>query len=260
MPVLTRWVAAGSAAVLAGGLLLGGPAAVAAPEDAACAAASAQLDAALAATGASPAALTQMEETITAMAVSQSTYDALTEAAGGSVLAELNAVEAQREAAVRAGDAEAAQAAGARIDELLPLLYPLLDTPEINMVRASLQAGQLAFATLIKALSLGEATAENLIALALAQARHGACGTDSLPGSPGTPPSVPAEPAVPEAPVVPAAPAAPADPAPVAVNPGLNLQTAAAEPGPPAGLAAGLLAAGTALPVRALRRHRRLRA
>ncbi|MEX5271287.1 hypothetical protein [Kocuria sabuli] len=256
MPVPTRWVATGSAAaVLAGGLLLGGPAAVAAPEDAACAAASAQLDAALAATGAGPAALTQMEETITAMAVSQSTYDALTGAAGGSVLAELNAVEAQREAAVRAGDAEAAQAAGARIDELLPLLYPLLDTPEINMVRASLQAGQLAFATLVKALSLGEATAENLIALA--QARHATCGTDSLPGSPVAAPSVPAEPAVPGTPAVPAAPPVPAEPAPVAVNPGLNLQTAAAEPGPPTGPAAGLLAAGTALSVWALRRRLR---
>lgn len=244
MPVLTRWAATGSAAaVLAGGLLLGGPAAVAAPEDAACAAASAQLDAALAATGAGPAALTQMEETITAMAVSQSTHDALIETAGGSVLAELKAVEAQREAAVRAGDAEAAQAAGARIDELLPLLYPLLETPEINMVRASLQAGQLAFATLIKALSLGEATAENLIALA--EARHAACGTGSLPGSPAEPPSVPAAPAV------------PAEPAPVSVNPGLNLQTAATEPGPPAGLAAVLLAAGAALPVRALCRRRR---
>lgn len=156
------------------------------------------------------------------------------------MLAELKAVEAQREAAVRAGDAAAAQAAGARIDELLPLLHPLVDTPEINMVRSSLQAGQLAFATLIKALSLDEATADHLIALA--QARHAACGTDSVTGSPVVAPPVPA------------------GPAPVAMNPGLNMQTGATGSGASVGPAAVLLAAGTALPVAALLRARRRRA
>ncbi|GEO96640.1 hypothetical protein [Kocuria turfanensis] len=275
MPAQTRRAAAGSAAAaLTGVLLLAGPA-VAAPGSAACEVATARLDAALAETGTGPAAVTQLEETTAAVAASQATYDALTRAAAGPVLAELEAVEAQREAAARAGDAQAAREAGLRIDELLAVLYPLLDTPEIHAARHSLEAGQVAFATLVKALALDEATAERLVALA--QERRAACGADPVTGGPVVAPPAPADPgdpALPGAPTTPAGPVGPATPAPPAagpespgaMNPGLNMQTAAEEQAglaavPLAGPQAGLLLLGAAVPVaaalrRCARRHR----
>ena len=102
------WAATGAtAAMLAGGLLLGAPAAVAAPGDPACLQATAQLDAALAGAGLTPESLGALDLSAEAVAAAEAQYAALVEGAGGPSLQELEAAAAALMAAQESGDAEA---------------------------------------------------------------------------------------------------------------------------------------------------------
>ena len=224
------WAATGAtAAMLAGGLLLGAPAAVAAPGDPACLQATAQLDAALAGAGLSPESLGALDLSAEAVSAAEAQYAALVEGAGGPSLQELEAAAAALMAAQESGDAEAVALAEARLVELDQQLTIALGTLDPAVAEQAVAEASVAFEALLAELALDESAVDQFLVL-LEQAVL-ACE-------------------------------APAETAPVEVNPGLNMQTAVAEPEqrPGAGLAAGLLAAGIAASAAgALRLRRRSR-
>ncbi|MFF0944979.1 hypothetical protein ACFYE2_12245 [Kocuria sp. CPCC 205300] len=289
MTVAKTWAAAGSAAtMLVGGLVLGAPAAVAAPGDAACLQATNQLDAALAGAGLTPESIMALDQTADAVASVEAQYTALVEGAGGPSLAELQAAAAALVAAQESGDPAAVAQAEARIAELDAALAAALGTVDPAALEAALVETGATFEALLAELALDEATVNQLLVL-LEQAVVACEGQLGQPPvvapAPVAPAPVPAEAApvveapvtgtpavetpVLEAPAVEApavgAPAveAPVQAAPGAVNPGLNMQTGAGEQsgGPGTGLLVGLFAAGSALSAAvAVRLRRRGRA
>lgn len=253
------WAATGAtAAMLAGGLLVGSPAAVAAPGDPACLQATAQLDAALAGAGLTPDSLGALDVSAEAVAAAEAQYAALVEGAGGPSLQELEAAAVALAAAQESGDPAAVAQAEARLVELDQRLTAALGALDPAAAEQALADAAVAFDTLLAGLALDEATLGQLLAL-LDQAVV-ACAAPAAP-VPAVAPEVPA-PVLPApvgaapveaapvetapVPVVAAPVEAPTGTPPAAVNPGLNLQTAAAEPErrPGAGLLAGLLATG----------------
>ncbi|MEB2620321.1 hypothetical protein [Kocuria rosea] len=254
------WAATGAtAAMLAGGLLLGAPAAVAAPGDPACLQATAQLDAALAGAGLTPESLGALDLSAEAVAVAEAQYAALVEGAGGPSLQELEAAAAALMAAQESGDAEAVALAEARLVELDQQLTIALGTLDPAVAEQAVAEAAVAFEALLAELALDESAVDQFLVL-LEQAVL-ACEAPAAPApvapvlpAPAEPAPAPVEAAPVEAAPVVAAPVeaapveVPAETAPVEVNPGLNMQTAVAEPEqrPGAGLAAGLLAAGIA--------------
>lgn len=263
------WAATGAtAAMLAGGLLLGAPAAVAAPGDPACLQATAQLDAALAGAGLTPESLGALDLSAEAVAVAEAQYAALVEGAGGPSLQELEAAAAALMAAQESGDAEAVALAEARLVELDQQLTIALGTLDPAVAEQAVAEAAVAFEALLAELALDESAVDQFLVL-LEQAVL-ACEAPAAPAPVAPVLPAPAEPApapvvaapVEAAPVVAAPVEVPAETAPVEVNPGLNMQTAVAEPEqrPGAGLAAGLLAAGIAASAAgALRLRRRSR-
>lgn len=266
MTAVSKWVAAGSsAAVLAGGLFLGAPAASAAPGDAACLQASIQFEAALSAAGITEESVTKLEAAAEAAAVAEARYFDLMEAAGAGPLAELEAAEADLDAAIAAtadaeaalaaaqesgdadaiADAEAARdeavlaenAASQKVEDLTAAYEAAISTPEILAAEEAYDAALAEFEAALGMLSLDEESAANL--MALFKAFLAACNPDAIGAD--SPVALPV--------------AAPL------TNKGLNVQTAVeAEPATHAGLAllAGLLAAGIAVPAGVALRMRRL--
>ncbi|WP_150110402.1 hypothetical protein [Kocuria sp. UCD-OTCP] len=263
------WAATGAtAAMLAGGLLLGAPAAVAAPGDPACLQATAQLDAALAGAGLTPESLGALDLSAEAVAAAEAQYAALVEGAGGPSLEELEAAAAALMTAQESGDAEAVALAEARLVELDQQLTVALGTLDPAVAEQAVAEAAVAFEALLAELALDESAVDQFLVL-LEQAVL-ACEAPAAPApvAPVLPAPVEQAPApvvaapVEAAPVVAAPVEVPAETAPVEVNPGLNMQTAVAEPEqrPGAGLAAGLLAAGIAASAAgALRLRRRSR-
>ncbi|MCM3486179.1 hypothetical protein [Kocuria rosea] len=268
------WAATGAtAAMLAGGLLLGAPAAVAAPGDPACLQATAQLDAALAGAGLTPESLGALDLSAEAVAAAEAQYAALVEGAGGPSLQELESAAAALMAAQESGDAEAVALAEARLVELDQQLTIALGTLDPAVAEQAVAEAAVAFEALLAELALDESAVDQFLVL-LEQAVL-ACEAPAAPAPVAPVLPAPAEPApapvvaapveaapVVAAPVVAAPVEVPAETAPVEVNPGLNMQTAVAEPEqrPGAGLAAGLLAAGIAASAAgALRLRRRSR-
>ncbi|PWF89314.1 hypothetical protein DEJ37_02500 [Kocuria rosea] len=259
--------------MLAGGLLLGAPAAVAAPGDPACLQATAQLDAALAGAGLTPEALGALDLSAEAVAAAEAQYAALVEGAGGPSLQELESAAAALMAAQESGDAEAVALAEARLVELDQQLTIALGTLDPAVAEQAVAEAAVAFEALLAELALDESAVDQFLVL-LEQAVL-ACEAPAAPAPVAPVLPAPAEPApapvvaapveaapVVAAPVVAAPVEVPAETAPVEVNPGLNMQTAVAEPEqrPGAGLAAGLLAAGIAASAAgALRLRRRSR-
>lgn len=262
-----HWATAGAtAAVLAGGLLVGVPAASAAPGDAACLEAAAQFETALAGTGITPESLAQLELSAEALAAAQAQYDTLIAGAGGPSLQELEQAAQQLAAAQQSGDPAAVAAAQARLAELEAQLTTAVEGLDPAAVEQALADSTVVFEDLLGQLGLTEATAGQLFGL-LEQAAA-ACGTTPTPIAPVAPVPVveapvapapmapaPVEPApvapapvapapVAPAPVAPApvleAPVPPVETAPVAVNPGLGIQTAVASERSGAELLAGL--------------------
>lgn len=266
MTAVSKWVAAGSsAAVLAGGLFIGAPAASAAPGDAVCLQASTQFEAALGAAGLTEESVARLEAAAEAAAAAESTYFDLLEAAEAGPLAELELAEADLEDATAAtaeaeaalvaaqgsGDADAIAAAeaardaavlaeteaGQAVEDLIAAYEAAISTPEILAAEEAYDAAAAEFEAALGMLSLDEESAASLMALFeafLAACNPEATGID-------TPAAVPA--------------AAPL------TNKGLNVQTAveaetAAHPG--LALLAGLLAAGIAVPTAVALRMRRL--
>ncbi|WP_336650526.1 hypothetical protein [Kocuria rosea] len=263
------WAATGAtAAMLAGGLLLGAPAAVAAPGDPACLQATAQLDAALAGAGLTPESLGALDLSAEAVAAAEAQYAALVEGAGGPGLQELEAAAAALMAAQESGDAEAVALAEARLVELDQQLTAALGTLDPAVAEQAVADAAVAFEALLAELALDESAVEQFLVL-LEQAVL-ACEAPAAPAPVAPVLPAPVEPApapvvaapVEAAPVVAAPVEAPIETAPVEVNAGLNMQTAVAEQEqrPGAGLAAGLLAAGIAAGAAgALRLRRRSR-
>lgn len=267
------WVAAGSSAtLLVGGLVLGAPAAVAAPTDAACLQASGQFTAALAAAGITPASVTQLELAAEAVVVAEEQYFLLADAAAGELDVQLEAAWAELETAETAEDPEAITAAETRIAELEAAILLALDTPEILAAEQTLNAATKTLDAQLNMLALDEATAEQI--LVLFKQFLAACDGAGI-GAPVTTPVVAPAPAAPVAPApvvttpapVPVAVPAPVAPvltapeqaAPAAMNPGMNMQTAATidQEHPGVALVAALLAAGIAVPAAvAVRMHR----
>lgn len=267
MTAVSKWVAAGSsAAVLAGGLFLGAPAASAAPGDAACLQASTQFEAALAAAGLTEATVAKLEAAAEAAAVAEARYFDLIDAADVVSAGELElaqtahalaedaaaSAEAALVAAQESGDADAIAAAeaardaavltateaGQKLAEMTAAFEAAMSTPEMVAAREAYEAAAADFEAALGMLSLDEESAANL--MALFDAFLAACNPDAIGAD------VPA--------AVPAA-------LPVKTNKGLNVQTAvSAEPATHPGLAllAGLLAAGIAVPAGVALRMRRL--
>ena len=274
---LKGWIAAGSSAtLLVGGLVLGAPAAVAAPDDAACLQASGRFTTALAAAGITTVSVGQLEQAAEAVVVAEERYFALTDAAAGDLELQLEAAWAELDAAEAAEDPEAVAAAETRIADLETAVELALGTPEIAAAEQALFDATDALDVQLSMLALDDATAEQI--LALFQQFLAACdgaGTGAPDATPVVAPApVPAAPIAP-APVATTPPPAPA-PAPVTprtvgvaaperaapagMNPGLNMQTAAARhEHPGAAPVAGLLAAGIAVPAAVAVRTHRLR-
>ncbi|MEX5298441.1 hypothetical protein RCG67_06640 [Kocuria sp. CPCC 205292] len=260
MVAVTKWVTAGfSAAVLAGGLMLGGPAAVAATDDPACVQASGHFAEVLGAYGITAASVVELEEAASAAADAHARSEALREAAAGELWAQLRIVDQAddearpallaAEEALRVAQASgnataissaeeqlaAARAALAPIEaqaaELMDALGAALSAPEVVASQSALDAAYQELETLRSGLGLDEASAHQLVGLA-DQVRD-LCG-DLAAGPPVVDAGEPV--AAPEP--VPTPPASD----PVAVNPGLNMDTAvSAEAGGPSGAAtAGL--------------------
>lgn len=102
------WIAAGSSAtLLVGGLVLGAPAAVAAPGDAPCLQASGQFTTALAAAGITTVSVGQLELAAGAVVVAEVQYFALTDAAAGELQVQVETAWLELEAAEAAEDPEA---------------------------------------------------------------------------------------------------------------------------------------------------------
>lgn len=273
------WVAAGSSAtLLVGGLVLGAPAAVAAPTDAACLQASGQFTTALTAAGITPASVTGLELAAEAVVVAEEQYFLLADAAAGELDVQLEAAWAELEAAEVAEDPVAIAAAEARIAELEAAIELALGTPEILAAEQTLDAAIGNLDAQLNMLALDEATAEQI--LVLFKQFLAACDGAGT-GAPVTTPVVAPAPAAPVAPApavttpapapiaqlapvaapAPVAPAvtAPEPAAPVAMNPGMNMQTAATtdQEHPGVALVAALLAGGIAVPAAvAVRMHR----
>lgn len=273
MTAAQKWAAAGaSATILAGGLLLGAPVAVAAPGDAACTEATAQFETALSETGVAAGAVTALEQSAGALAALEAQYAAVVEAAGGPSLQELEAAGLALVRAQQSGDPAAVAAAEARVLELESALTAALGGLDPAVAEQAALEAAAAFEEILAGLSIDQATAERLLLLLqqAAAACQGAVGTPvAAPVTPVVPaPAAPAEPVGAPAPApvqvpVPApvqAPAAPVAAAPVAVNSGVNLQTAAeSEERPLAVLLAVPLVVGAAASAVALRRVRRHR-
>ncbi|WP_298585705.1 hypothetical protein [uncultured Kocuria sp.] len=254
------WAATGAAAaMLAGGLVVGTPAALAAPGDPACLQATAQLDTALTGAGLTPDTLAALGSSAEAVAAAEAQYAALVGDVGGPSLQELEAAGAALMAARESGDPEAVAQAEARLVELDQELAAALGTLDPAVAEQALADAAVAFEALLAQLAVDEATVEQFLVL-LEQAVVACESPAPVVPAPAAPPALPAPPAPVEAAPVEVAPppvapvveapvvAAPVETAPAAVNPGLNLQTAAAEPEqrPGTGLLAGLLAAGIA--------------
>lgn len=273
------WVAAGSSAtLLVGGLVLGAPAAVAAPGDAACLQASGQFTTALAAAGITPASVTQLEQAAEAVVVAEEQYFVLADAAAGELDLQLEAAWVELEAAEVAEDLDAIVAAETRIADLEAAIMLALDTPEILAAEQTLDAAIENLDAQLNMLALDEAAAEQI--MVLFKQFLTACDGAGIGAPVTTPVAAPA----PDAPVAPApvvttptpAPAAELTPipvpapvapvvtapepaAPVAMNPGMNMQTAATtdQQHPGTALVTALLAAGIAVPAAvAVRMHR----
>lgn len=187
----------------------------------ACLEASGRLHTALAAAGISAPAATALEEAAAAFAVAEANYDALAQAAAGTLPAELDAAMAERDAALLSGDEAAAAAAQSRVDELSQGLEPLLDTPEVQAAEAVRLEARTTFVRHWTELGIDQAAVAHL--LGLLQDFLVACAGVPVT-TPVVVPDVPAPAPVPAAPV----PAAPVEAGPVAVNPGLNVDSAAA--------------------------------
>ncbi|WP_424348376.1 hypothetical protein [Kocuria sp. CH-021] len=262
MVAVTKWVTAGSStAVLAGGLMLGGPAAVAATDDPACVQTSGRFTEALGAYGITVASVVELEETSAAAADAHTRSEALREAAAGELWAQLGIVDraddearpalSAAEEALRVAQASgnaaaisaaedqltAARAALAPIEaqaaELMDALGVALSAPEVVASQHALDAAYHELETLRSGLGLDEASALQLVGLA-DQVRD-LCG-DLADG----PPVVDAgEPVAAPEPV-----ATPPASGPVAVNPGLNMDTgvSAEADGTSGAATAGLLA------------------
>ena len=300
MTSVSKWVAAGSsAAVFAGGLLIAAPMAAAAPGDAACLQASVQFEAALGAAGITETSVADIEAASEAAAAAEATYVALVSAAGAGPRAALEdatadlataraaavAADAAKDQAEASGNAaaikaakdahdaaEAAEeAAEVAVRDLEEAYTAAISTPEILEAQGALDLAVEAVQDALAAVSLDEASAENL--MGLFQAFLAACNPDAIGVDPvGTPVVTPpvaapvnasesTTPAVANPVGAPPAGTGTAKTAAVATNKGLNIQTAAvAEPGVHPGLAllAGLLAAGIAVPAAVALRMRRL--
>lgn len=300
MTSVSKWVAAGSsAAVFAGGLLIAAPMASAAPGDAACLQASVQFEAALGAAGITETSVADIEAASEAAAAAEATYVALVSAAGAGPRATLEdatadlataraaavAADAAKDQAEASGNAaaikaakdahdaaEAAEeAAEVAVRDLEEAYTAAISTPEILEAQGALDLAVEAVQDALAAVSLDEASAENL--MGLFQAFLAACNPDAIGVDPvGTPVVTPpvdapvnasesTTPAVANPVGAPPAGTGTAKTAAVATNRGLNIQTAAvAEPGVHPGLAllAGLLAAGIAVPAAVALRMRRL--
>lgn len=300
MTSVSKWVAAGSsAAVFAGGLLIAAPMAAAAPGDAACLQASVQFEAALGAAGITETSVADIEAASEAAAAAEATYVALVSAAGAGPRAALEdamadlataraaavAADAAKDQAEASGNAaaikaakdahdaaEAAEeAAEVAVRDLEEAYTAAISTPEILEAQGALDLAVEAVQDALAAVSLDEASAENL--MGLFQAFLAACNPDAIGVDPvGTPVVTPpvaapvnasesTTPAVANPVGAPPAGTGTAKTAAVATNRGLNIQTAAvAEPGVHPGLAllAGLLAAGIAVPAAVALRMRRL--
>ncbi len=275
MMISKKWTAAGSAAaVLAGGLFLGTPAATAAPGDAGCLTAAGAFNSALAGAGITAASVTRLEAAAAAMAQAEEAYSALIEVAAAvtgpaleagyiefdAAVPALEDAKLKHAAAVKSGDPQAIEAAEAALvaaqdrfdaaENALPGLEAAfdasIDTPEIAAAGLVLEQAFVEFEMALTGIDLDEATMTNL--LDLFKAFLAACE-----GQTGLPPVV-----VPQPVLAPAAPPA-AAPAPGKTNVGLNIQTAAVStPEDNAGTAllAGLLAAGIAVPAAAALRIR----
>ncbi|MET3932904.1 hypothetical protein [Arthrobacter sp. OAP107] len=294
---VSKWVAAGSsAAVFAGGLLIGAPTAAAAPGDAACVQASTQFEAALSAAGITETTVAELESKAAVAADAEAGYRAMVEAAGAVPAAELataqaalddaiattDAAEAAEEEAEDSGDpaaisaaqdaTEAAEAAEEQarqtVTDLTAAYDAAVNTPEIIAALDAFKAAAADFDAALAAVSLDETSAADLAGLF--EAFLAACNPDSPGADPVTPPVT--------GPVAGPDTAAPGSTTPalanavdvtpavggtaaVATNRGLNVQTAAkSEPVVHPGLAllAGLLAAGIAVPAAVAMRMRRL--
>ena len=253
------WVAAGSSAtLLVGGLVLGAPAAGAAPTDTACLQASGQFTTALAAAGITPASVTQLELAAEAVVVAEEQYFLLADAAAGELDVQLEAAWAELETAETAEDPEAITAAETRIAELEAAILLALDTPEILAAEQTLNAATKTLDAQLNMLALDEATAEQILVLFkqfLAACDGAGIGAPVTTGVVTTPAPVPVAVPAPVAPVL----TAPEQAAPAAMNPGMNMQTAATidQEHPGVALVAALLAAGIAVPAAvAVRMHR----
>ncbi|WP_104138072.1 hypothetical protein [Arthrobacter sp. ZGTC131] len=287
MSAVSKWVAAGSsAAVLAGGLFLGAPAAVAAPGDAVCLQASSQFEAALSAAGITEASVALLEASSRAAAEAEAAYLALFEAAAAGPRAALDeataglaaasaaqdAAEDALEDALVSGDATAIEeaeiakdaaetaedAAEQAVLDLEAAYNAAISTQPILDAQGAMDTAVANFENALAAVSLDDATAAELSGLFdafLAACNEDAVVVDPVVTSPGSTTPVVAKP-------VTAAPAGAGNAAGVvATNKGLNVQTAAAaEPGVHPGLAllAGLLTAGIAVPAVVALRMRRL--
>lgn len=279
MTAVSTWIAAGtSATVIAAGLLLGAPAAAAAPGDAACLQASTQFEAALAAAGITEATVARLESAAETAAAAEAAYNALIEAAAAGPAAELEDAEAALEEAIAAtaaaqaalqeaqdagdpaalAEAEAAQesataaeaAAQQAVDNLTAAYEAAIDTQEIREAWDAFDAAVAEFEAMLGTVSLDETSGANL--MGLFESFLAACNPDAIGVDPAASPEVTTPIGV--------APA-PAGPASVAKNKGLNVQTAAeVDPVTHPGLAllAGLLAAGIAVPSAVAMRMRRL--
>lgn len=241
-----RWTTAGAtAAVVAGGLLVGAPAASAAPGDTACLEAAAQFETALAGTGIAPESLAQLELSAESVAAAEAQYATLIGGAGGPSLVELEQAAQQLAAAQESGDPAAVAATQARLAELQAQLTTAVEGLDPAVVEQALAGSTVIFQDLLGQLGLTKATAGQL--LGLLEQTAAACGTAFTPVTPVAP-----------APVV-ETPVAPAETVPVAVNPGLDIQTGIAAQDSGAGVfaaAAGVIALGAAATVVLRRRAR----
>ena len=297
MTAVSKWVAAGSsAAVFAGGLFIGAPAAIAAPGDAACQQASVQFEAALAAAGITEESIARLdalaEVTASAEAADVAAQQAIEDGPGAALPAaeaQLAADEAAKDAAEDAlveaqtsGDPDAIAAAQAAYDaaddargesrdalELRQAEYDAAWTSqEFLDVKDAFDTAVAAFEQELAAVSLDEGSAASLAGLF--EAFLAACNPDSVGVDPVvTPPVTLPDNTTPVVanPVTAAptgggtTPGAGVGTATVATNKGLNVQTAAeTEPGGHPGLAllAALLAAGISVPAAIALRMRRL--
>lgn len=274
---VSKWVAAGSsAAVLAGGLLVGVPSASAAPGDPACVQASTQFEAALSAAGITESTVADLEAKAAVTADAESLYLSLVEAAGAIPAAELataqtalddavaatDAAEAAEEVAEDSGDPaaisaardateaaeQAEEAARKAVADLTAAYDAATNTPDIVTARDAFDAASADFDAALAAVSLDESSAADLAGLF--EAFLAACNPDS----PGTDPAVTPPAAPPGAGPVTAPVTTPGSTTPeaasavnlpatggtvaVATNKGLNVQAAAkAAPEPHPGLA-----------------------